>query len=70
MLAAFGGPHGQLGALPWTLQLPGILLVLYPPGDGYFAARVAAAAALQVGLWYFVLRAARRYRARRRSGSA
>ena len=26
-LAAFGGPHGTLGAWPWMLQFPGILLV-------------------------------------------
>lgn len=28
VLAAFGGPHSSLGAVPWTLQLPGILLML------------------------------------------
>jgi len=56
VLAAFGGPHGELGGIPWILQLPGILFVLYPPGGGYFVARVAAAALLQTGLWYLVLR--------------
>ena len=28
--------HGALGGLPWILQLPGILLVLYPPGGEHF----------------------------------
>jgi hypothetical protein len=61
-LAAFGGPHGALGAVPWALQLPGIFLVFYPPGGEYFAARVAAAALFQLGLWYLVIRVVRRRR--------
>jgi hypothetical protein len=69
-LAAFGGPHGALGAIPWTLQLPGILLVLYPPGGVHFAARVAAGALLQVGLWYLALRWVQRRRARSTQSAA
>jgi hypothetical protein len=56
VLAAFGGPHGTLGGIPWILQLPGIAIVLYPPRSEYFLARVFAAAALQTGLWYLALR--------------
>jgi hypothetical protein len=63
-LAAFGGPHGELGAIPWILQLPGILLVLYPGGGAYVVARVSAAVLLQLSLWYFALRLLRRRRAR------
>jgi hypothetical protein len=63
-LAAFGGPHGQFGGLPWALQLPGILLVLYPPGGTLFLLRVAMAAVLQVGLWYLILSRFRRRRVR------
>jgi hypothetical protein len=37
VVAAFGGPHGELGGLPWILQLPGIVFVLYPPGGAFFA---------------------------------
>lgn len=65
VLAAFGGPHGELGAIPWILQLPGIVLVLYPPGGAFFAARVLAAALLQVGLWYLALRVVRRRKVRK-----
>lgn len=66
-LAAFGGPHGALGAAPWMAQLPGILLVLYPPGGSHFAFKVAAGALLQVALWYMVLSLLRR-RHRERAG--
>ena len=70
VLAAFGGPHGELGAIPWILQLPGILIVLYPPNGAYFAVRVAAAALLQVGLWYLALSAIRRRKFRVARGGA
>lgn len=63
VLAAFGGPHGELGGLPWILQLPGIVLVLYPPDGAYFAVRVVAAALFQTGLWYLALRTLRRRKA-------
>lgn len=65
VLAAFGGPHGELGAVPWTLQLPSILIVLYPPGGAYFPGRVALAALLQTGLWYLALNRAQQWRGRR-----
>ena len=52
VLALFGGPHGALGGWPWTLQLPGILVVLLVPGEGGFAWRVAAMLTIQVGMWY------------------
>ena len=64
-LAAFGGPHGALGAAPWVLQLPGLLLALYPTGGDWFLARVAAAALVQLGLWYLVVAAVRARRRRR-----
>ena len=65
-LAAFGGPHGTLGVVPWMLQFPGILLVLLPSGGDYFLLRAAAAALVQTGLWYLVLAALRRRRRRSR----
>jgi uncharacterized integral membrane protein len=70
VLAAFGGPHGELGALPWILQLPGIVFVLYPAGGALFAARVLLAAMLQVGLWYLGLRMVRRRKARKAERAA
>jgi hypothetical protein len=57
--AAFGGPHGELGGWPWALQLPGILLVFYPPGGNYFLVRVGVMALVQALIWYAVLKAAR-----------
>lgn len=65
--AAFGGPHGALGALPWMLQLPGILLVLHPPGGAHFPLRVAALLLVQLALWYLVVAGVRRARRRRRA---
>jgi len=58
--AAFGGPHGALGGWPWLLQLPGILLVLYPPGGEHFILRVGVMALVQVSIWYVLLTTARR----------
>ena len=62
VLAAFGGPHGALGGWPWFLQLPGILIVLYPPGGDYFALRVVVGAMVQAGIWFALLRALLRRR--------
>lgn len=59
-LAAFGGPHGALGALPWTLQLPGILLVFFGGGEAWFWWRVAGMILIQVALWYAVIAVLRR----------
>lgn len=64
--AAFGGPHGTLGALPWMLQLPGIVLVLWPPGGAHFPLRVALLLLVQLALWYLVVAAIRRRRHRAR----
>jgi hypothetical protein len=64
VLAAFGGPHGALGAVPWMLQLPGILLVIAVPGDAGFAWRVAGMALVQIALWYAAIAWWRRRRAR------
>jgi hypothetical protein len=61
VLAAFGGPHGTLGGAPWVAQLPGMLLVLYPPGGARFGVRVAAGALAQLVLWYVLLAAIRRH---------
>lgn len=60
--AVFGGPHGALGALPWALQLPGILIVYAIPGNEWFFARVAAALVCQLALWYVVISTFRRGR--------
>ncbi|MFN0098542.1 MAG: hypothetical protein ACKVS7_07700 [Gemmatimonadaceae bacterium] len=54
--AAFGGPHGVLGGVPWLLNLPGILLVVAVPSDAYITARVGLALCVQVALWYALLR--------------
>ena len=51
VLAVFGGPHGALGGAPWALQLPGILLVFFIPGEGGF-------------LWYALIAFVRRHRRR------
>jgi hypothetical protein len=63
-LAAFGGPHGTLGAAPWVLQLPGIMLVLFVPGSGGFVWRVAGMVVVQIVLWYGLIAALRRRRRR------
>jgi hypothetical protein len=60
VLAAFGGPHGGLGAVPWVLQLPGIVLVLYPTGGSHFMLRVIGMFLIQLALWYAVISALRR----------
>jgi len=60
--AAFGGPHGTLGGWPWALQLPGILVVFYPPGGENFLLRVATMALVQTVLWFFALRTVARRR--------
>jgi len=59
-LAVHGGPHGALGAAPWILQLPGILLVLLVPGQTYFWWRVGGMLLIQLALWYGVFRLVRR----------
>jgi hypothetical protein len=64
VLAAFGGPHGTLGGVPWMLQLPGILLVFFLPGPVPFAARVAGMAVVQTAVWYGVLALVRAVRRR------
>jgi hypothetical protein len=60
-LAALGGPHGTLGAWPWTLQLPGILLVLFIPGSEHFLWRVGGMVVIQSILWYAVMAVGRRW---------
>jgi hypothetical protein len=62
ILAAFGGPHGALGGLPWVLQLPGILLVFVVPGESWFVWRVVVGALVQVALWYALIAFVRRRR--------
>jgi hypothetical protein len=59
-LAALGGPHGTLGAWPWTLQLPGILLVFFIPGREHFLWRVGGMLLIQSVLWYGIIAAGRR----------
>ena len=53
-LAMFGGPHGTLEAWPWTLQLPGILLILFGSGETHFVWRVGGMLLIQCVLWYGV----------------
>jgi hypothetical protein len=61
-LALHGGPHGSLGAWPWTLQLPGILLFLFVPGETHFWWRAAGMLLIQLALWYGIFRLVRRMR--------
>lgn len=65
--AAFGGPHGALGAAPWLLNLPGILFVVAVPSDAYIPLRITLAFGTQVALWYLVVA---RWRAARRTPPA
>lgn len=60
--AVFGGPHGALGAVPWILNLPGILVIFGIRSERFFLGRVGLAVAIQVALWYFVFALARRRR--------
>jgi hypothetical protein len=62
VLAAFGGPHGSLGAVPWALQLPGILFILFGKGEAGFLWRVAGIFLVQVIVWYLIFAFARRWR--------
>ena len=63
-LAVFGGPHGSLGAWPWTLQLPGILLVFFVGEQAHLVWRVGGMLLVQCALWYGILILARRLRRR------
>ena len=65
--AVFGGPHGALGAIPWMLNLPGILVILGIRTERFFFGRVALALAIQVTLWYIGFALVRQ---RRRTGQA
>ena len=62
VLAAFGGPHGALGAWPWTLQLPGILLVFFVGGNTHIYWRVGAMLLIQCSLWYALIAVGRALR--------
>jgi hypothetical protein len=65
VVAAFGGPHGVLGAIPWTLQLPGILFIMFGKGEAGFFWRVGGMFVVQVIVWYAIFSFARRWRRRR-----
>ena len=65
VLAAFGGPHGVLGGIPWTLQLPGILFIMLGTGESGFFWRVGGMFVVQVVVWYAIFSFARRLRRRR-----
>ena len=58
--AVFGGPHGGLGATPWILNLPGILVIFGIPSERFFLGRVALAIVIQVAVWYFIFALVRR----------
>lgn len=64
--AAYGGPHGVLGAWPWALQMPGIFVIFSVPGEAGFLWRVAAGATIQVVVWYLLFAFVRRRRRRAR----
>ena len=66
-LAAFGGPHGTLGAWPWMLQLPGILPVFFVSGEAHFFWRVGGMLLIQGALWYGIFAIARHVRRTRQS---
>jgi hypothetical protein len=66
-LAAFGGPHGALGAWPWMLQLPGILLVFFVGGPPHYFWRVGAMLLIQYVLWYVLFAAGRAARRNRKN---
>jgi hypothetical protein len=71
VLAIFGGPHGELGAWPWALQMPGILVMLSLPGDSGFAWRAAGVVAIQTACWYAICSLIqRRMMSRRRARTA
>jgi hypothetical protein len=65
VVAAFGGPHGVLGAVPWTLQLPGILFIMFGKGEAGFFWRVGGMFVVQVVVWYAIFAFARRLRRNR-----
>ena len=65
VLAAFGGPHGTLGAIPWTLQMPGIFFIALGKGEAGFLWRVGGMFVVQVVVWYVIFSYARRFRRRR-----
>jgi hypothetical protein len=65
-LAALGGPHGTLGALPWILQLPGIVMVVFVNHPDSFVWRVLGMVVVQTLIWYAVVAGARRGRRRAR----
>jgi len=65
VVAAFGGPHGVLGAIPWTLQLPGIFFIAFGKGEAGFFWRVGGMFVVQVVVWYAIFSFARRWRRRR-----
>ena len=60
--AVFGGPHGALGAIPWMLNLPGILVIFGIRTERFFLGRVVRAVAIQAAVWYFVFALARQRR--------
>jgi hypothetical protein len=65
VVAAFGGPHGVLGAIPWTLQLPGILFIMFGKGEAGFFWRVGGMFVVQVVVWYAIFAFARQLRRKR-----
>jgi hypothetical protein len=65
VVAAFGGPHGVLGAVPWTLQLPGILFIMFGKGEAGFFWRVGGMFVVQVVVWYGIFSFVRSWRRRR-----
>ena len=62
--AAFGGPHGYLGMLPWLLQFPGALLVFFGPRIDNPALLLVSVFLVQLALWYGIFSAWRAVRRR------
>ena len=70
VVAAFGGPHGYLGMLPWLLQLPGALLIFLSPDTVNKVLLLVLTFLIQVAIWYAVIATVRAHRRRRKELNA
>ena len=70
VVAAFGGPHGTLGMLPWLLQFPGALLIFFSPDTVNKVLLLVLTFLIQVAIWYAVIATVRALRRRRKELNA
>ena len=70
VVAAFGGPHGTLGMLPWLLQFPGALLIFFSPDTVNKVFLLVLTFLIQVAIWYAVIATVRALRHRRKELNA